>query len=539
MKKKGKAFAVMAAVILSLLQVPAIESRAAGSTQLSGRAHVQTYGDQNGKITYENGIETLVLGTRGQAKRVENVTINLVNNTEYQGMIQYQVHRQTYGWTDWVNAGTPAGTSGQGKRLEAIRIRLVGTIAEYYDVRYSTHIQSYGDAQGWVYNGALAGTTGEAKRLEEIKVQIIPKNTVSEVASISYRVHRQTYGWENSWRYDGQVSGTTGQAKRLEGISIDLKGNVSGNIAYRTHVQSYGWTNWVQDGEMSGTQGQAKRLEAIQIKIGGRIGKLHDIYYRVHAQHFGWMAWVKNGEPAGTSGYGYRLEAIQIVLVKKGAAAPSTTYGGVVSTNAVGYSDKNTSGSTPGTEGSGSAGNTSGGGAGTVTTNEPVWHDEKTEMVTMLQCTGCGRKYKDETEFNRHLNEDYDDQCEEGTTTYTPKTYTFTLQEGYYEYAEAGKTYVPAEYETQWVVTDASYTEPDVEWYRKRVYVICSNPNCREKFYGDVEGELERLGDHLEYTDCWGYIGDFSEWYPDGTKDIVHPERGYYTTALVKNGYWK
>ncbi|MGN0390801.1 MAG: hypothetical protein ACI4L2_08295, partial [Wujia sp.] len=190
--KKGKAFAVMAVVILSLLQVPAMESRAAGSTQLSGKAHVQTYGDQNGIITYENGIETLVLGTRGQAKRVESVTIKFVNNTGYSGTIQYQVHRQTYGWTSWVNAGTPAGTTGQAKRLEAIRIRLTGELAEYYDVRYATHAQTYGDAQGWVYNGALAGTTGEAKRLEEIKIQIVPKNTVSETESVSYRVHRQT-----------------------------------------------------------------------------------------------------------------------------------------------------------------------------------------------------------------------------------------------------------------------------------------------------------------------------------------------------------
>ena len=318
--RKIVAMLSMLVLCLSVLFVPDMgNTKAAESISLSGKAHVQTFADQNGKVVSQGGIQTLVLGTRGMAKRVESVTVNLKNNTGYTGTLQYRVHRQTYGWTAWLNAGQAAGTHGEGKRLEAIEMRLTGELAKYYDVRYRAHIQTYGDNQGWVYNGALAGTTGEAKRLEEICVQIVPKKSISEEPSIAYRVHRQTYGWEKNWATDGTVSGTVGQAKRLEGISITVNDNqYSGGVTYRTHVQSYGWRDWVSNGEMSGTQGEAKRLEAIEIKLTGELSQYYDVYYRVHAQSYGWLGWAKNGESAGTAGFAKRLEAIQIVVLKKG-----------------------------------------------------------------------------------------------------------------------------------------------------------------------------------------------------------------------------
>ena len=82
MKKGMKKLAtILLVALLMITQLPAVESKAATSIGMSGKAHVQSYGDTNGRITYENGIETLVLGTRGQAKRVESITVNLQNNT--------------------------------------------------------------------------------------------------------------------------------------------------------------------------------------------------------------------------------------------------------------------------------------------------------------------------------------------------------------------------------------------------------------------------------------------------------------------------
>lgn len=335
--KNVVSYFLVVALMLSAIFLPGKRAYAAeNAILLTGTAHVQTYADVNG--IYKDGV--LTLGTRGKAKRVESITINMQNNTGYTGNLQYRVHRQTYGWTGWVDAGQPAGTMGQGKRLEAIEMRLTGELAKHYDIYYAVHIQTYGDNQGWVSNGALAGTTGEAKRLEEVRVKMVPKDKTL-TPTLAYRVHRQTYGWEKTWVTNGDVSGTTGQAKRLEGITIHLQNNsYDGSIEYQTHVQSYGWMDWVRDGQMSGTSGQAKRLEAIRIRLTGEMEQNFDIYYRVHAQSFGWLGWAKNGESAGTVGISKRLEAIQIVLVQKGQAF-DTNIGNIQSVKDKALMDEN------------------------------------------------------------------------------------------------------------------------------------------------------------------------------------------------------
>jgi len=519
MGKMKKRIVMVLAVILIITGIQSYESNAAAPLHLSGAAHVQTYSDMTGKIINENGTDTLVLGTRGQGKRVEQITINLENNTNYKGSIEYRVHRQTYGWTDWVKNGNPAGTTGEGKRLEAIEIRLTGELAEHYDVRYSAHAQSYGDAQGWVYNGALAGTTGEAKRLEEIKVQIIPKGMISQ-EQVSYRVHRQTYGWEPAWAYDGKISGTTGQAKRLEGITIDIKGNMyDGGITYRTHVQSYGWLDWVSNGTMSGTQGESKRLEAIEIKLTGEMEKQYDIYYRVHAQSFGWMGWVKNGSPAGTSGYGYRLEAIQVVLVKKGSAAPAASYDGATQDSSNGYSDKEDAAEqvpAPPAE------------------EKAVWHEPKYQTVKIFKCSDCKRVFKNKTDIENHFIEYTDDNCD-GDYTETDERYL--IQDGYYEYSQPGKTFVPAEFQMQWITDEEEYIEENVPVYEMREFAMCLQ--CKERFYGEDGNVSSRLTEHLKYRkDCWSYTVT-SELEQVGTRDVVHPELGHWSKVMIKSGYSK
>ena len=292
---------------------------------LSGSAHVQDIGDVSAE---QDGTGLLTLGTEGQSKRLEAITINFTNNSGVGGSLEYCVHVQDIGWMDWTQAGSMAGTEGQSKRLEGIEIRLTGDLAAVYAVEYSAHIQDYGDAQGNVYDGALAGTTGESKRVEEIRVKIVERASFSSMG-VEYRTHIQNQGWESTWAKDGGASGTTGMARRLEAISITLTGaQYSGGIKYNTHVQDYGWlSESAKDGEMSGTQGQSKRLEAISIELTGDVANYYDVYYRVHAQDIGWMGWAKNGENAGTAGGGKRLESIQIVLVAKGSGNPGNVSG--------------------------------------------------------------------------------------------------------------------------------------------------------------------------------------------------------------------
>ena len=313
------AFFLLPVLILTTVFIsPAPALAKVAALKLSGTAHVQSIGDAKGSF---DGT-TLTLGTTGRGLRMEQISVSLSNQTTYKGGIEYRVHRQTYGWTDFVKGGRPAGTTGEGKRLEAIEIRLTGALAKQYSVRYRVHIQTYGWSQGWRYDGATAGTTGEGKRLECLEIQLVKK---SDTMHVLYGSHRQTYGWETDLRSDGMTSGTVGEGKRLESIRIRLSGSkYKGSISYRTHVQTYGWLSWVKNGAESGTQGEGKRLEAIEIRLSGEIAKHYDICYRVHAQTYGWLSWAKNGETAGTAGRSKRLEAIEIQLVKKGEALPDT-----------------------------------------------------------------------------------------------------------------------------------------------------------------------------------------------------------------------
>ena len=478
--KKGIKRIVTAALaaVLMVTQLPVMNSKAAAGISIYGKAHVQTYGDTNGKIVKENGIDTLVLGTRGEAKRVESMTINLQNESGYTGTIQYRVHRQTYGWTNWLTAGQPAGTTGEAKRLEAIQMRLTGELAQHYDIRYQVHIQTYGDNQGWVYNGALAGTTGEAKRLEEVKIQIIPK--IDEAASINYRVHRQTYGWETRWAKDGSVSGTTGQAKRLE---------------------------------------------AIRIRLTGELAQHYDIYYRVHAQTFGWMGWAKNGESAGTAGYGKRLEAIQIMLVKKGAAAPRATVKGITQTTAKSFNDANASEST---ENPGNQSNTK----PNTDTSKPTWIAEQTVTVTYYQCDSCNNIYRTKEELEQHFafwDPKYHVICSCGVNkTGTERTETFTIRDGYWSNEQ-----VPETHKVVWVATEPAYTETK-EIIQIREYWYCFG--CNQKIYCDeyIEGDEQKdpwchsrrhLTDGSQYNN---FYGGLQEKTVTGTETVTEPEYGYY-----------
>ncbi len=329
--------------------------------------HIQSYGDSQG--TKSNGE---MAGTSGEAKRLENIWINVSGNSNLG--VQYSTHCQTYGWMPWSCNGETNGTSGEAKRLEAIKIQLTGADKDKYDIYYRVHAQSYGWL-GWAKNGEPSGTAGYGKRLEGIQIVVVKKGAGAPALKyagvdgstskyskqayvdknnaaivipgdvnapiVSYKTHVQSFGWQK-WVVNGAMSGTEGKAKRLEGINIKVTNcPYDGDIVYTTHVQTYGWkdgkpeankSTWKgKNGSMSGTSGEAKRLEAICIALTGEMAEHYDVYYRVHAQSYGWLGWAKNGEESGTAGYAKRLEGIQIVLVEKGGAAPGKSYGGITS----------------------------------------------------------------------------------------------------------------------------------------------------------------------------------------------------------------
>ena len=318
--KKILARILICVMVLGLVQIGNTAGTAkAASTDadIYYAVHCQTYGwglgvAKNGEVT----------GTSGQAKRLESIKIWV--KSELSGSVEYETHVQTYGWSIGTKKDSEeCGTTGEAKRLEAIKIRLTGQLAEVYDVVYRVHRQTYGWTD-WVKNGTECGTTGQAKRLEAIQIKLVRKNGADD-ADLKYTTHVQTHGWLD-YVVDGKQSGTTGEGKRLEAIKIDVPNtSCTGGITYSVHCQTYGWMDWVTNDMQAGTSGQAKRLEAIKIKLTGEMAEKFDVYYRVHSQTYGWLDWACNGEVSGTSGLAKRLEAIEIVLVEKGETAPGET----------------------------------------------------------------------------------------------------------------------------------------------------------------------------------------------------------------------
>ena len=135
-----------------------------------------------------------------------------------QKKLSYETHVQTYGWQDKVFDGDLSGTTGEAKRLEGIKINLINQ--DYPgDILYRTHIQTFGWEEEFKKNGEMSGTSGLAKRLEAIEIKL--DGEMANHYDIYYRVHAQTFGWLN-WAKNGEPSGTAGFAKRLEGIEIIL-----------------------------------------------------------------------------------------------------------------------------------------------------------------------------------------------------------------------------------------------------------------------------------------------------------------------------
>ena len=213
--KKILARILICVMVLGLVQIGNTAGTAkAASTDadIYYAVHCQTYGwglgvAKNGEVT----------GTQGQAKRLESIKIWV--KSELSGSVEYETHVQTYGWSIGTKKDSEeCGTTGEAKRLEAIKIRLTGQLAEVYDVVYRVHRQTYGWTD-WVKNGTECGTTGQAKRLEAIKIKLTGE--MAEKFDVYYRVHSQTYGWLD-WACNGEASGTSGLAKRLEAIEIVL-----------------------------------------------------------------------------------------------------------------------------------------------------------------------------------------------------------------------------------------------------------------------------------------------------------------------------
>ena len=302
---------------------------------LSYSTHVQDYGTQTG---FSDSVdEPITLGTTGEGKRLEGLTLQLDGDLSQLG-ISYGAHIQDIGWQEDRSNGSFAGTTGQSKRIEALHITLGDSSG--YSIWYRAHVQDYGWL-GWAKDGENAGTVGLSKRMEAIELVIMPKGQTppgydpsvdsAKTSILEYSSHISQIGTVSDVADNlcaDIVLGTTGQSRHLEGFRLgisDSTESIGGSIEYRAHVQDIGWQDWQANSSFAGTSGKAKSIQAVEFKLDGEIAQKYDIFYRAHVSNIGWLDWTKNGDSAaGSVGCSIPIEAIEVAIVPKGSSdAPS------------------------------------------------------------------------------------------------------------------------------------------------------------------------------------------------------------------------
>jgi len=135
-----------------------------------------------------------------------------MNNLE----VEYQVHQEGTGWSEWVKNGTKAGVTGKSLRLEAIKFRLLNKGDEDISLQCNPHLENIGWA-GFVTEDNTCGTTGEARRLEGLQLNLVGKN--ADKYSIQYRVHSRNIGTMD-FAKDGELAGSEGGGLWIESIQL-------------------------------------------------------------------------------------------------------------------------------------------------------------------------------------------------------------------------------------------------------------------------------------------------------------------------------
>ena len=295
----------------------------------------------NTHIRYNTSWESFVnngeiSGTTGQSKSIDGITLNLENDSKFDGNINYSVYNDTKGWSNYAISNTELVHQNF---ISAIKIKLSGELTNNYDIYYRSHVSNVGWLD-WTKNDSISGAIGYFYSIEAIQIKILPKDsneiTVGTKASIqfenklSYSTHVSKIGWTN-YKNNGEVSGTTGQSKAIESLKINFDNNTNSRIAYTTYVRNKGWQKNSYNNSISGTTGQSLPIEAVQINIEGYLSNYYDIYYRVHVSNIGWLGWAKGTEYAGCINSNQQVEAIQIKMVLKGESAPGSTNNHFVS----------------------------------------------------------------------------------------------------------------------------------------------------------------------------------------------------------------
>lgn len=142
------------------------------------------------------------LGTTGQSRRLENITVSLNRRTEAMpaGTIKYAVHLSKTGWTGWSEAGQVSGCTDGSKGIEAVKFSLSGNLSKYYDIYYRAYVQKYGWL-GWAKNGQAAGTSKISYRLEAVQIRLVSKDASAPGANRNYYTEQRIVSGPDAGMY--------------------------------------------------------------------------------------------------------------------------------------------------------------------------------------------------------------------------------------------------------------------------------------------------------------------------------------------------
>ena len=157
---------------------------------------------------------------------------------------------------NWENKIVHKVTHSYKGLLGVLRAKDQSKIITQTNIQYKVHLQDIGWTE-WKKLGEIAGTVGEARQIEAIILQ--GNNGVD----LSYRVHMDGLGW-GEFVQNGEVAGTTGQNRRIE--AIEIKSNKT--LQVQEHVQDIGWMPVSKGTQIHiGTEGKTLRLEAFKIDV--------------------------------------------------------------------------------------------------------------------------------------------------------------------------------------------------------------------------------------------------------------------------------
>ena len=176
----------------------------------SGQKYIEGY--QTADFTYSGTIQGKgdsgavqmggTLGTTGQGKRLENITLHLNRRTENmpEGEISYATHLSSLGWQEATGLDTVNGCTDGKYGMEAVKISLSGDLAKYYDIYYRAHVEKYGWL-GWAKNGQAAGTTDIGYRLEALQIRLVSKDANAPGPNSNYYTNLKKRRYQNPSQY--------------------------------------------------------------------------------------------------------------------------------------------------------------------------------------------------------------------------------------------------------------------------------------------------------------------------------------------------